>query len=123
MSLVAALNSSVDGAVAAMTGEGAGVALHRLSTLVRATHPGGSDASLRELCASAFEIVLHVVRHADGTLKVHSIEEVTGVSETTFETQALFHYTNGHFVATGTVPRFYAELEARGIPADQAVFR
>ncbi|MGE5184237.1 MAG: ATPase, T2SS/T4P/T4SS family, partial [Acidobacteriota bacterium] len=123
MSLVSALNSSIDGAIVGMTGEGSNATLNRLATLVRATNHGGSDAPLRELCATAFEIVLHVARHADGTIKVHSIEEVTGVSDTTFETQIVFQYQNGNFVATGAVPRFYQELEARGIPADQAVFR
>jgi pilus assembly protein CpaF len=121
--VVTALTSSVDGALVAMTGDGASAVLHRFATLLRATTAGGSEAAIRELCASAFEIVLHVARHADGSIKVHSIEEVTGVSDTTFETQTLFHYANGNFVATGTVPRFYSDLEARGIPADQAVFR
>ena len=92
------------------------------SASARANAPGDA-AALRELCAGAFEIVLHVARHADGTIKVHSIEEVTGVGEAAFETQPLFQLANGTFVATGTVPRFYADLEARGIPADQAVFR
>jgi pilus assembly protein CpaF len=123
MRLVTALTSSVDGAAVAMTGEGAGAALSRLATLVRAGSHGGMEAALRELCATAFEIVIHVARHADGSIKVHSIEEITGVSDTTFETQTVFHFQNGNFVATGTVPRFYSELEARGIPADQAVFR
>jgi pilus assembly protein CpaF len=121
--LVTALTSSVDGAAVAMTGEGASAALSRLATLVRAGSHGGPEAALRELCATAFEIVIHVARHADGSIKVHSIEEITGVSDTTFETQTVFHLQNGNFVATGTVPRFYSELEARGIPADQAVFR
>jgi pilus assembly protein CpaF len=96
--------------------------LGRLATLARAASVG-SDAAIRELVASAFEIVLHVARHADGTVRVHSIEEVTGVSDAAFETAVLFHYKDGNHVATGTVPRFYSELEARGIPADQAVFR
>ncbi|HUJ59081.1 MAG TPA: ATPase, T2SS/T4P/T4SS family [Kofleriaceae bacterium] len=123
LAAVSALNASVDGAVVAMTGEGSAAVLGRLATLARAASPGGSDAAIRELCASAFEIVIHVVRHADGAIKVHSIEEVVGVTDTTFETQVLFHLANGNLVATGTVPRFYSELEARGIPADQAVFR
>jgi pilus assembly protein CpaF len=122
-SLVTALSSSTDGAAVAMTGEGSAAALNRLALLVRAANPIGDVAAQRELCATAFEIVLHVARHADGTIKVHSIEEIASVSETTFETQLLFQHRDGNFVATGTVPRFYTELEARGIPADQAVFR
>ena len=121
--LVNALNASIDGAIVAMTGEGANAALTRLATLARVTAPTGADAPVRELVAQAFEIVVHVVRWSDGSLRVTSIEEVVGSTETTFDTHVLFHFNNGAFVATGTVPRFYSELEARGIPADQAVFR
>ena len=122
LALVHALNSSIDGAIVAMTGEGANAVLNRLAILARSAQHGG-DAALRELVATTFEIVIHVARHADGSVKVHSIEEVTGVSDTTYDTQVVFAYRDGNFVPTGTVPRFYSELEARGIPADQAVFR
>ncbi|MEO7093164.1 MAG: ATPase, T2SS/T4P/T4SS family, partial [Polyangiales bacterium] len=122
MPLVHALNASIDGAVVAMTGDGSNAALTRLATLCRLTAPTAVDA-VRELVAQAFEIVVHVVRWSDGSLRVTSIEEVVGCTETTFDTHVLFHFNNANFVATGTVPRFYSELEARGIPADQAVFR
>ncbi|MBA3396110.1 MAG: CpaF family protein, partial [Deltaproteobacteria bacterium] len=121
--LVSALCTSVDGAIVAMAGDGASAALGRLMTLARVGMPVSNDGALRELVAQAFEIVLHVARWTDGTMRVMAIEEVTGCTETTFETHALFQFRDGTFVATGTVPRFYAELEARGIPADQAVFR
>ncbi len=124
--LVNALNASLDGAVVAMTGEGANAALTRLTTLARAMGLGatpGGDAALRELVAQAFEIVVHVARWSDGSLRVMSIEEVVSSTETTFDTHVLFQFRDGSFHPTGTVPRFYAELEARGIPADQAVFR
>jgi pilus assembly protein CpaF len=123
--LLSLLNASVDGAIVAMTGEGSASALARLATLARAMGPGGptTDAAIRELVATAFEIVIHVVRYADGTIRIQSVEEIVGYSETSFDTHVLFQYRDGNFVATGTVPRFYAELEARGIPADQAVFR
>ncbi len=120
--LIYALNAHVDGAIVAMTGEGTNTVLNRLATLARSVQVG-NDAATRELVASSFEIVVHVARQADGGIKVHSIEEVTGVSDTTFDTQVVFAYQNNGFSATGTVPRFYRELEARGIPADQAVFR
>jgi pilus assembly protein CpaF len=81
------------------------------------------DNALRELVAQAFEIVVHVARWSDGSVKVLAVEEIVGCTDSTFETQTLFQFRDGAFVATGTVPRFYAELEARGIPADQAVFR
>ncbi len=121
LTLIHALNASVDGAVVAMTGEGANAALGRLSTLARVA--GGADAAVRELVAQAFEIVVHVSRTPDGSIRVMAIEEVTGFAENSFDTHVLFQYQNNSFTPTGTVPRFYSELEARGIPADQAVFR
>jgi pilus assembly protein CpaF len=119
--LVQALCASVDGAVVAMTGEGVSAALGRLAMLARLQAPG-ADGAIRELVAQAFEIVVHVARWTDGTLRVLSVEEVVGCSETTFDTHVLFQFRDGAYIATGTVPRFYAELEARGIPADPAVF-
>ena len=122
LSLVHALNAQCDGAIVAMSGEGANHVLNRLATLVRSAQLG-NDGATRELVASAFEIVIHVARHSDGAIKIHSIEEVTGVSDTHFDTQTVFAFRDNGFLPTGTVPRFYSELEARGIPADQAVFR
>jgi pilus assembly protein CpaF len=121
--LVSALCTSVDGATVAMTGEGANAALGRLVTLVRMATPAANDGAIRELVAQAFEIVIHVARWSDGTMRVLAIEEIVGTSEAAFDTHVLFQFRDGSFHATGTVPRFYAELEARGIPADQAVFR
>jgi pilus assembly protein CpaF len=121
--LVSSMCSSIDGAIVAMSGEGAQTALNRLVTLGRVGAPGAADSALRELVAQAFEIIIHVTRWSDGTIKVLAIEEVTGCTDVGFDTHVLFQFNNGTFAATGTVPRFYSELEARGIPADQAVFR
>ena len=123
MPLVSALSSSTDGAIVAMSGEGAATSLGRLVSLARVNAPGASDSAVRELVAQAFEIVVHVTRWSDNSLRVLSIEEVVGCTDATFDTHVLFQFRDGTFLATGTVPRFYAELEARGIPADQAVFR
>ncbi|MGE3459795.1 MAG: ATPase, T2SS/T4P/T4SS family [Kofleriaceae bacterium] len=120
--LITALSSSTDGAIVGMTGDGANATLSRLATLIRAMSPG-SEHAIRELVSQAFDIVVHVARWPDGSVKVMAIEEIIGCSETSFDTQVVFQYQNGAFAATGTVPRFYSELEARGIPADQAVFR
>jgi pilus assembly protein CpaF len=121
LALAQGLCAAIDGAVVVMTGEGAAAALGRIAMLARLSAPAG-DLAIRELVAQAFEIVIHVARWSDGTIRVLSIEEVVGVSDAAFETHVLFQFRDGAFGATGAVPRFYAELEARGIPADQAVF-
>jgi Flp pilus assembly CpaF family ATPase len=118
MRLVQTLNSSLDGAVVGVTGDSANAALNRLATLARTSHPVGSDVAIRELCATAFEIVVSVVRTPDGNVRVQSIEEISGVSETHFESEPVFTHKDGNFAASGRVPQFYSQLGA-----DQAVFR
>jgi pilus assembly protein CpaF len=116
--LVQAMSSSCDGAIVGVTGEGSSAVLNRIATLSRATQPAGEGAAIRELVATAFEIVVQVARGSDGALRVQSIEEVTGVSDTMFETEVVFQHKDGSFSASGKVPTFYSALGA-----DQAVFR
>ncbi len=127
LELVAALGSSIDGAVASVMGEGAHAGLARLATLAQLSAQVGADAehAVREMVAGAFDVVVHVVRYADGHSRVLGIEEVLGTRDGGFDTLPIFSYRGGDdgFAATGAVPRFYADLESRGITADQSVFR
>jgi pilus assembly protein CpaF len=120
--LLTTLGANVDGAIVVSAGEGAAAALQRLSQLARLGGQIG-EAAARELTANAVEIVVHVTRVGDSAIQVTAIEEILGTTEGGFETATLFHHAAGVFSATGTVPRFYAELEARGMPADAAIFR
>ena len=56
-----------------------------------------------------------------------SRSQVLGVREVGFDTQTLFAYRgagdDGGFGATGAVPRFWAELDSRGIKADAGIFK
>jgi len=124
LELATSLGSSIDGAVIAVAGEGAQAALSRLTALGRLAAPDAIDP-VRDVIASAFDVVLHVQRYADGVARVVAIEEVLGAREGGFDTQALFHYKGGDdgYSPAGVVPRFYADLEARGITADAAIFK
>ena len=99
--LISALSSSIDGAVVAMSGEGSGAALGRLVALTRINSPGAADGALRELVAQAFEIVVHVTRWSDGSLRVLSIEEVVGCTDPRW-TPRCCPVRDGQFVATGS---------------------
>ncbi len=119
--LLATLSANVDGAIVVAGGEGAAAALTRLSQLARLSGQL-SETAARELAANAVEIVVHVIRVGEGAIQVLAIEEIVGTNEHGFETSILFQHTGGAFAATGNVPRFYTDLEARGTPADPAVF-
>jgi pilus assembly protein CpaF len=123
LELVQAMGSANDGAIASVAGEGGAAALARLTSMARLTAPGMSDQGLRELVACAVDVVVHVARYADGHYRVASIHEVLGATELGFQTGELFSFRGGDFQAAGAVPAFYADLEARGIPADTSIFR
>jgi pilus assembly protein CpaF len=123
LDLVTALGASMDGVIAGAAGEGAQATLGKVATLARLGKGELPEGVARELVASAFDIVVHVVRFADGTVRVAAIEEVMGGGDGGFETQTIFHFHNNSYAAAGVTPRFYADLEARGIRADAAIFR
>lgn len=127
LDLGTALGAAVDGAVVALTGDGPQAALARWVALAQLGAPAASEPAIRELVAGAADVVVHVARFADGAVRVVSIDEVLGVREVGFDTQALFTYRgagdDGGFAATGAVPRFWAALDGRGIAADAGIFR
>lgn len=121
--LVQVMLASFDGTLASIGGEGALAALERLASLTALSTSAESSAR-REMVAAAVDIVVHVVRYGDGKVRIASIDEVTGTGGAGFSTENLFRYSEtGSYVASGTVPSFYAELGARGIAADTSVFQ
>jgi pilus assembly protein CpaF len=105
--------------------EGAGAALSRLESLARLGAWDASPRALRELCAQAVHIIVQLTRWADGTRRVTSIAEVTGMDNDGPAVRELFRYQAqaGKFAGAGVVPRFYEQLLARGHKADPALFR
>ncbi len=125
LELLSAMSSSADGAVVFTGGDSAQSALERVVTMARLAAPGASVESLRSLCASSIQVVVHVALYADGVSRVASIDEVQGSTADGHTTQQLFCFRgpSQQFAAAGVIPGFYAELEARGIPADTTIFR
>ena len=125
MPLVQALNSSVDGAVVAMTGEGANAALNRLATLARATQRWARDA--RDPRARRAGVRDRRPRRRATpratSASTRSRRSSASRDDDVRDRRSCSSSRTARFAASGTVPRFYTELEARGIPADQAVFR
>jgi pilus assembly protein CpaF len=120
--LVQAMMASCDGTLASITGEGAIAALTRLASLA-ALVAGGNPAALREMVACAVDVVIHVMRYGDGSVRIVSIDEVTGTNESGFTVQNLFTLgESGAFASAGVVPKFYAELKSRGVAADPSIF-
>jgi pilus assembly protein CpaF len=88
--------------------------------------------AIREQIASAVDIIIHESRLSDGSRKVTSITEVTGLEGSQIVMQELFAFRqsgvdgNGRIIGemkpTGSVPTWIDQLKSRGIEFDMGVF-
>ena len=87
---------------------------------------------MRQQIASAINLVLQVARLSDGTRRVTSISEITGMEGETITMQEIFQFERtgvdregiviGRFRATGIRPRFAERLKAHGMQLPRVFF-
>ncbi len=107
--------------------------LDRLETMIRMAGLDVQAKVVREQIASSVNVVVSLTRFADGSSRVTQVAEVTGVEVDLVTTQDIFVFKRerfdengavvGRFLATGTQPRFYDELNRRGDQLDPSIFR
>jgi pilus assembly protein CpaF len=90
------------------------------------------EKGMRQQIASAINVVVQVARLTDGTRKIVSISEITGMEGDVITMQDIFVFERegiggqgqvlGQFRATGIRPRFTERLKAYGIELPVALF-
>jgi pilus assembly protein CpaF len=91
-----------------------------------------SDRAMRQQIASAINMVIQVARLSDGTRRVTSISEITGMEGDTITMQEVFTYERkgidkdgrviGRFRPTGVRPRFAERLKVYGMQLPRSFF-
>ena len=84
-----------------------------------------SDRAMRQQIASAVDAVIQVARLTDGTRRITSISEVTGMEGETITMQEIFRFERtgvdaggkviGQFRSSGIRPRFAERLKQYGM--------
>lgn len=107
-------------------------ALARLESMIAMAGVDLPAKAARAQVASAIGIIIQVNRMGDGTRKLTSIHEVTGMEGETVTLQEIFIYrqtgvsaggmVEGAFTATGVRPRCWDRLVTRGIRLPQTLF-
>src|SRR2546425_611589 len=107
-------------------------ALARLETMIQMTGMRLSERAMRQQIASALDLVLQVARLSDGSRRVTSISEITGMEGETITMQEIFQYERtgvdsqggviGRFRPTGIRPRFAERLKASGLQLPRVFF-
>ena len=107
-------------------------ALARLENMFSMANLNLPERAMRHQIASAIHAVVQIARLSDGTRKVISISEVTGMEDETVAMQQIFEFervgidetgkVRGHFRASGIRPKFADRLATGGCRLRPAIF-
>jgi len=106
LDMLQAMNTGHDGSMTTVHANTPRDALGRIETLVLMAGMDLPIRVVREQIRSAVNLVVQQARLVDGTRKVISITEVTGMEGDLLTTQELFRFHGGGFESTGLVPKF-----------------
>jgi pilus assembly protein CpaF len=133
LDMLQAMNTGHDGSMTTLHANSPRDALARMETLVLMAGMDLPIRAIREQIASAVNIIMQQSRFSDGSRRVTSISEVTGIDGDQIQIQEIFYFkqsgfdakgkVQGRHVPTGYIPRFYEQLRQRGLPADLTIFR
>ncbi len=123
--MLQAMNTGHDGSMTTLHANSPRDALRRLESMVLMATSNLPEKAIREYMASAIDLVVQISRLSDGTRKVLSISEVTGMEGDTITMEDIFVYEKtgiapdgtviGSFKATGVRPKCTEKLKACGI--------
>ena len=130
--MLQAMNTGHEGSLTTIHANTPADAISRLETMVAMADLNLPDKAIREQIASAINLIVQVSRMPDGTRRLISITEVTGMDGLAVSWQNLFVYeragfdannmVRGKFCFTGVRPRFAEKLAANGIYLSPDIF-
>lgn len=130
--MLQAMNTGHDGSLTTIHANTSRDALARLETMIQMTGMRLSDRAMRQQIASAINLVIQVARLSDGTRRIISISEITGMEGQTITMQDVFIFDRkgvdadgnviGRFRPTGVRPRFAERLKVYGMQLPRSFF-
>ena len=121
--LLQAMNTGHEGSLSTIHANSPRDALARLETLAMMAGCDLPMRAIRRQLVSAIDVIVHVMRRADGSRRVTRISEVTGMEDETVATQDIFvselaeaHGSGGtRLLPTGIRPRTLERIIRRGV--------
>ncbi|MDT7689441.1 MAG: pilus assembly protein CpaF [Acidobacteriota bacterium] len=130
--MLQAMNTGHDGSLTTIHANTPRDALARLETMIQMTGMRLSDRAMRQQVAAALDLVVQAARLSDGTRRITSISEITGMEGETITMQEIFHFERkgmdkdgrvvGRFRPTGVRPRFAERLKQYGMQLPRVFF-
>jgi pilus assembly protein CpaF len=132
LDMLQAMNTGHDGSLTTVHANSPRDALTRVETMIGMGAVNLPERAMRHQVASAIQVVIQQTRLSDGTRKVTSISEITGMEGDVITMQEIFMFEKvgitaegkviGKFRATGVRPKCSDRLRAAGIQLPATMF-
>jgi pilus assembly protein CpaF len=131
--MLQAMNTGHEGSMTTVHANTPRDALSRLEQMIGMAGIDVPVRSMRAQIASAIHVVIQLERMSDGTRRLVSLQEITGMESDVISMHEVFRYhrrmtdaegkIHGEYRATGIRPKFLDELKSRGIDVPFDIFR
>ncbi|MGI2171411.1 ATPase, T2SS/T4P/T4SS family [Shewanella sp. MF05960] len=132
LDMLQAMNTGHDGSLTTAHSNSPRDCVSRLEVMVMMAGMNLPILAIREQIASAVNIIVQQSRFSDGSRRVTSICELTGLEGSVVQLSEIFKFQQtgfnaegkieGFYTATGTVPEFYEQLQKRGVKIKLDIF-
>jgi pilus assembly protein CpaF len=132
LDMLQAMNTGHDGSLTTVHANSPRDALSRIETMIAMGATNMPERALRQQIASAIQVVVQQTRLSDGTRRVTSISEITGMEGDIITMQEIYAFEKvgvtqegkalGRFRATGVRPKLCERLKASGINLPGTMF-
>jgi pilus assembly protein CpaF len=132
LDMLQAMNTGHDGSLTTVHANTPRDALTRIETMIAMGATNLPERAMRQQMASAIQLVVQQTRLADGSRRITSISEITGMEGDVITMQEIFVFEKrginqegkviGRFRATGVRPKCAELLKAAGIVLPAAMF-
>ncbi|ABO22516.1 ATPase, T2SS/T4P/T4SS family [Shewanella loihica] len=132
LDMLQAMNTGHDGSLTTAHSNSPRDCISRLEVMVMMAGMDLPVTAIREQITSAVNIIVQQSRFCDGSRRVTSICEVTGIEGTVVQLSEIFKFqqtgfdeqgkVQGYYTATGTLPEFYEQLRKQGIAVRLDIF-
>lgn len=123
--MLQAMNTGHDGSITTVHANTPRDAVSRLEQMIGMAGMDLPMRSIRGQIASALDVIVQIKRFADGTRRVVSVQEITGMEGDVVTLQEIFKYVqhhidtdgnvHGNFIYTGVRPQFFDKFNASGL--------
>jgi septum site-determining protein MinD len=134
LDMLQAMNTGHDGSMTTIHANSTQDALVRLDSMILMSGVELPIRAIREMVASAINLIIHTARLSDGSRKIIQITEVAGMKdEVHVNLKDIFYFNQtgtgndgevlGDFRATGYIPSFIEDIKIRGIGLSDDIFK